>query len=87
MKEKTLFFIEKIENLPKIIALIIVFVTDFFHYHFLPNFKKLLDFHKLWLIFSGKIFSTSLVFSILRVKFLVAEIVERMNSEHKSSKK
>ena len=42
-------------------------------YHF---FKKLLDYHESWLIFLGKIFSTSFPFPILKVKFSVAEIVK-----------
>ena len=37
-------------------------------------FKKCFDFKKSWLIFTGKIFSTILLFAILKVKFLVAEI-------------
>ena len=37
---------------------------------FLSLFKKLLDFHKAWLIFSSKIFPTTLLFSISKGKFL-----------------
>ena len=46
------------------------------YYRFLPIVKKLLDFHQSWLIFSGIIFSKTLMFSILKLKFSVDEIVK-----------
>ena len=39
---------------------------------------NLLDFHQLWFIFLGKIFFTTLLLPILKVKFSVAEIVKRI---------
>ena len=75
---KNIIFHEKISNLRKIILLIMFFVIAFFYYYTLPTFLKLLDFYKSWLIFSGKIFFTPLLFSILKVKFLIAKIVKRI---------
>ena len=48
------------------------------YYCFLPILQKLFDFHKSYLIFPGKIFSTTQVFRILNVKFSVAKIVKRI---------
>ena len=39
----------------------------FSYYHFLSNFKKLLNFYESWLTFSRKIFSTSLPYIILKI--------------------
>ena len=39
---------------------------------------KLFDFYNSWLFFSGKIFSTTLLFPILKIKFSVTEIAERI---------
>ena len=41
-------------------------------------FQRLLNFHKSWLIFPRKKFSTTLLFLILKMKFLVTEIVKRI---------
>ena len=41
-------------------------------------FFKLLDLHKSYLNFSGKIFSKTLLFPNLKVEFSVAEIVKRI---------
>ena len=44
-----------------------VFWNKIFPYsRFLPVFQKWLNFHKSWLLFWGKIFSTTLPFSLLR---------------------
>ena len=44
---------------------------------FLPIFEKLFDIYKSWLIFLRKIFFTTLLFPILKVKFSVAKVVKR----------
>ena len=45
------------------------FWPNFFSYRFLPNFKKLCDSNKSWLIFSEKRFPTTSPFPIFKNKF------------------
>ena len=57
-----------------------VFSNKIFPYHrFLLIFKKWLDFHKLWLIFSGKIFYITLLFPILKISKKSSNIVFLMS--------
>ena len=73
---KSILFYGRIQNFRRIILSIIYFLIQFFHYCFSTTIKKWLDFHESWLNFSGRIFSTTLLFPISKVKFSVAEIVK-----------
>ena len=76
MTEKTLFFIKKNLNLRNIIILIMFFVIKFsITIAFTNFFKKWLNFHKSWLLFSGKIFSITVPFSILKISNKASKIV------------
>ena len=48
------------------------------YYSFLLIFKKWFDFHKSWFIFSGKIFSTTLLFLILKIKSSNIDIFKKI---------
>ena len=66
MKEKTLFFIKNLK-LTKNNTFYNMFCNRIFaYYRTLPIFYKRLVFLNLWLIFSGKVFSTILQFPILK---------------------
>ena len=76
---KNMIFNQKNLKLTKSYSFNNVFCNRIFPYcPFFPNLKKLLDFHESWFIFSGKIFSTTLLCQILKVKFSVAEIAKRI---------
>ena len=69
MKEKTLIFMKKWQLAKNnTFNNVFRFLNVFFpHYRFLLICKKLLYFHKSWLVFFGKIFSTTLLFPILKI--------------------
>ena len=77
LQKKILFFMINFKltknNIFNIFFVVQLFLTISF-YQFL---KKLLDFHKPFLISSEKIFSRILLFPILRVKFSMSENVKR----------
>ena len=79
MEEKILFFMKKIENLQKIILLIMFFAIKFFltvaSYKFFTNCWIFMN-HGLF--FRGK-YSRKLTLSIWKVKFSVAEIGIKRN--------
>ena len=58
-----------------IICLIIKFFLTIASYQF---FLRMIGLSETWLIFSKKLFSTSLLFPILKEKFSVAEILRRI---------
>ena len=68
MKKKNIFH-ERNLNFTKNNAFNDVFCDRTFpYYRFSKHFLKRLDFHESWLIFSGKIFSTTLLFPIFKIK-------------------
>ena len=50
----------------------------FLYYRFLLIIKKWMEIHKLWLVFTARIFFTTLLFQILKRQFTVTEIVAKM---------
>ena len=67
---------KKIQNLGKIILLIMIFVVEFFLIIASYSFLKI---HWIFMAYVlGKIFSITLLFPILKVKFSVADIVKRI---------
>ena len=58
---------KKILNLRNIILLIMFFIIEFFLTIGSFQFFKIIVFHKSWLISSGQLFSTNLLFLILKI--------------------
>ena len=80
-ERKNIICCEKNFKLTKSIAFDKIFCNRLFpFYRFLPIFLKLLDFHKSWLIISGKILSTTLLFLILKISKKSSNIVLWKNS-------
>ena len=57
------------------VSILFIVIEFFFTFNSYQFFKKLLNFHKSWLIFSGKIFSITLPFPILKLNVSAAEIL------------